>query len=170
MHNELYHHLSELCSPQPFINSRLHDATARKKITTRVCECAFEKVGKNNSRHMHLPFAQGRNIWSGGLGDKGGAETCVTQIKLRESVRVLPRILLMLELCMSGKAWRIFLLSSLAQTMKAFIGRLMCGSLLLRPRDSRNILESDTLGEPEGGEEEGRVGGTALEADRSQTD
>lgn len=37
----------------------------------------------------------------------------------------LPRILLMLELCMSGDALRIFLLSSFAQTMKAFIGRLM---------------------------------------------
>lgn len=55
----------------------------------------------------------------------------------------------MLELCMSGKAWRIFLLSSLAQTMKAFIGRLMWGSALLRPRASRYILDSDTLGEPE---------------------
>lgn len=31
----------------------------------------------------------------------------------------------MLELCMSGKACRIFLLSSLAHTMKAFMGRLM---------------------------------------------
>lgn len=31
----------------------------------------------------------------------------------------------MLELCMSGKAWRIFLLSSLAHTMKAFMGLLM---------------------------------------------
>lgn len=51
---------------------------------------------------------------------------------------------------MSGKACRIFRLSSLAHTMKAFMGRLMCGSLLLRPRDSRNILESDTLGEPGG--------------------
>lgn len=37
MHNELYHHLSEPCSPQPFINSRLHDATACNEIT--VCEC-----------------------------------------------------------------------------------------------------------------------------------
>ncbi|TNN42990.1 hypothetical protein EYF80_046811 [Liparis tanakae] len=36
-------------------------------------------------------------------------------------------------------------------TMKAFIGRLMCGSAVPRPRASRNILESDTLGEPEGG-------------------
>jgi len=34
-----------------------------------------------------------------------------------------PRILLMLELCMSGQALRIFLRSSLAQTMNAFIGR-----------------------------------------------
>lgn len=62
----------------------------------------------------------------------------------------------MLELCMSGKAWRIFRLSSLAQTMKAFIGRLMCGSLLFLPRVSRNILESDTLGDPE---KEDRSGG-----------
>lgn len=63
----------------------------------------------------------------------------------------------MLELCMSGKAWRIFLLSSLAQTMKAFMGRLMCGSVVPRPRDSRNILESETLGEPEEGEEKTKV-------------
>lgn len=31
----------------------------------------------------------------------------------------------MLELCISGKAWRIFLRSSLAHTMKAFMGLLM---------------------------------------------
>lgn len=37
----------------------------------------------------------------------------------------LPRILLILELCMSGNACRIRRLSSLAHTMKAFIGRLM---------------------------------------------
>lgn len=36
-----------------------------------------------------------------------------------------PRILLMLELCMSGKACKIFLLSSFAHTMKAFMGLLM---------------------------------------------
>lgn len=42
----------------------------------------------------------------------------------------LPRILLILELCMSGKAWRIFRRSSLAHTMKAFMGLLMW--LLLR--------------------------------------
>lgn len=42
---------------------------------------------------------------------------------------ILPSILLMLELCISGQAFRIFLLSSLAQTMKAFIGLLMCGLL-----------------------------------------
>lgn len=54
----------------------------------------------------------------------------------------------MFELCMSGKAWRIFLLSSLAQTIKAFMGRLMCGSLLPRPRASLKIRESDTLGLP----------------------
>jgi len=39
----------------------------------------------------------------------------------------LPSILEMLELCISGQAFRIFLRSSLAQTMKAFIGRLICG-------------------------------------------
>lgn len=49
----------------------------------------------------------------------------------------LPNILLMLELCISGKACKIFLRSSLAHTMKAFIGRLMWGSLLPRPLDSR---------------------------------
>ena len=36
-----------------------------------------------------------------------------------------PRILLMEELCMSGKACRILLRSSLAHTMKAFMGLLM---------------------------------------------
>lgn len=39
----------------------------------------------------------------------------------------LPSILLMLELCISGQALRIFLLSSLAHTMNAFIGRFICG-------------------------------------------
>lgn len=37
----------------------------------------------------------------------------------------LPRILLMLELCMSGKACKILRLSSLAHTIKAFMGRFM---------------------------------------------
>lgn len=32
----------------------------------------------------------------------------------------------MLELCISGQAFNIFLRSSFAQTMKAFIGRLIC--------------------------------------------
>ena len=39
----------------------------------------------------------------------------------------LPSIFEMLELCISGQALRIFLRSSLAQTMKAFIGRLIWG-------------------------------------------
>jgi hypothetical protein len=43
------------------------------------------------------------------------------------SLKHLPSILEMLELCMSGQAFRIFLLSSLAHTMKAFIGRFMWG-------------------------------------------
>lgn len=42
----------------------------------------------------------------------------------------LPRILLMFELCMSGQALSIFLRSSRAQTINAFIGRLMCGLLM----------------------------------------
>lgn len=33
----------------------------------------------------------------------------------------------MFELCMSGQAFKIFLRSSLAHTMNAFIGRLICG-------------------------------------------
>lgn len=37
MHNESYHHLSEPCSPQPFINSRLHDATTCNEIGACVC-------------------------------------------------------------------------------------------------------------------------------------
>lgn len=63
---------------------------------------------------------------------------------------VLPRILLMLELCMSGKAWRILRRSSLAQTMKAFMGRLMCGSLLFLPRDSLKTRASPVLAPPVG--------------------
>lgn len=39
----------------------------------------------------------------------------------------LPRIFDMLELCISGQAFKIFLRSSLAHTMNAFIGRLICG-------------------------------------------
>jgi hypothetical protein len=38
-----------------------------------------------------------------------------------------PNILEMFELCMSGQVFRIFFLSSLAQIMKAFIGRFICG-------------------------------------------
>ena len=38
----------------------------------------------------------------------------------------LPNILLMLELCISGQAFKIFLLSSRAHTMKAFMGRFTC--------------------------------------------
>lgn len=38
-----------------------------------------------------------------------------------------PSIFDIFELCISGQALRIFLRSSLAHTMKAFIGRLMCG-------------------------------------------
>ena len=38
-----------------------------------------------------------------------------------------PKILEMLELCMSGQAFKIFRLSSLAQIMNAFMGLLMCG-------------------------------------------
>ena len=37
----------------------------------------------------------------------------------------LPRILLMLELCISGQFFRILRRSSLAQIIKAFMGRLM---------------------------------------------
>lgn len=58
---------------------------------------------------------------------------------------ISPRILLMLELCMSGKVCRIFLLSSLAHTMKAFMGLLMWGSALLLPRASLNTRASVIL-------------------------
>lgn len=62
------------------------------------------------------------------------AEFCYRK---NSALSILPSILLILELCMSGKAWRIFLRSSLAHTMNAFIGRLIWGSLLPRPLDSR---------------------------------
>lgn len=38
-----------------------------------------------------------------------------------------PKIFEIFELCISGQAFKIFRLSSLAHTMKAFIGRFMCG-------------------------------------------
>ena len=157
MHNELYHHLSEPCSPQPFINSRLHDATACNEISVCdwlcVCVCVCLRVANGTCRHTSS-FRLGLSgswlvMWRHPSLKAKLKCVCVCVLVVGEGV--LPRILLMLELCMSGKACRIFLLSSLAQTMKAFIGRLMCGSLLPRPRASRNILESDTLGEPGGG-------------------
>lgn len=49
----------------------------------------------------------------------------ITKIKMSCRNKCLPRILLILELCMSGNACRIRRLSSLAHTMKAFMGRLM---------------------------------------------
>lgn len=111
----------------------------RKSQLVYVCECVFKKV--ENTTHTALPFSRVIHM-------RGWSKATCHSHRASVGVWFLPRILLMLELCMSGKAWRIFRLSSLAQTMKAFIGLLMCGSLLLRPRDSRNILESDTLGEP----------------------
>lgn len=51
----------------------------------------------------------------------------------------------MLELCMSGQALRIFLRSSLAQIMKAFIGRLMCWEPSLSFRAWRMILAPKIL-------------------------
>lgn len=41
----------------------------------------------------------------------------------------------MFELCMSGQAFKIFRRSSFAQTINAFIGRLMCGF----PSGSRRV-------------------------------
>lgn len=65
---------------------------------------------------------------------------------------ILPRILLMLELCMSGKVCRIFLLSSLAHTMKAFMGLLMWGSVLFLPLVSLKTRASVVLATPVGRE------------------
>ena len=49
------------------------------------------------------------------------------KILKRNRNRNLPSILLMLELCMSGHALSILRRSSRAHTIKAFIGRLICG-------------------------------------------
>lgn len=58
----------------------------------------------------------------------------------------------MLELCMSGKAWRIFLRSSLAHTMKAFMGLLMW----LLFRDSEKWREpGEQVGESQAGNSSG---------------
>lgn len=51
----------------------------------------------------------------------------VIPLRLLLSSFSLPKILLMLELCISGHAFRIFLLSSLAHTINAFIGLLIWG-------------------------------------------
>lgn len=62
----------------------------------------------------------------------------------------------MLELCMSGQALRIFLRSSLAQIMKAFMGRLMWGASFFSRRDWRIILAPIALvdDDPIGGEQQ----------------
>lgn len=61
------------------------------------------------------------------------------------AMKLLPSILDMLELCMSGHALSIFLRSSLAQTMKAFIGRLMCGLLSLSRFCWRTIFATEQI-------------------------
>lgn len=54
------------------------------------------------------------------------ALTVIVRVTCMDRV-YLPRIFDMFELCMSGQAFKIFLRSSLAHTMNAFIGRLICG-------------------------------------------
>ena len=56
----------------------------------------------------------------------------------------LPRILLMLELCISGQFFRILRRSSLAQIINAFMGRLMWGLLSLSFLGWRIILAPKT--------------------------
>ena len=52
----------------------------------------------------------------------------------------LPNILEMLELCISGHAFKIFRRSSLAQIINAFMGRLIWGASVLSFRDCLIIL------------------------------
>ncbi len=95
--------------------------------------------------------------------ERESTETTITKLcillgfKLGPS-QYLPSILLMFELCISGCLARIFLLSSFAHTMKAFIGLLMCGllaSLFLASRYILAMVASFEDGEVEGdGEEE----------------
>ena len=59
-----------------------------------------------------------------------------------------PRILLMLELCMSGHAFKMARRSSRAHTMNAFIGRLMCCDCEPHPEpwgDGDNEAPSSTV-------------------------
>ena len=50
------------------------------------------------------------------------SESSFSYIQVFKIITVKPRIFEMLELCMSGQVFKIFLLSSLAQIMNAFIG------------------------------------------------
>jgi hypothetical protein len=61
----------------------------------------------------------------------------------------------MLELCMSGKAWRIFLRSSLAHTMKAFMGLLMW--LLFRDSGKWREPRGQGQSQPDSWSETGRA-------------
>lgn len=68
-----------------------------------------------------------------------------TESFYREEMIYTPKIFEMFELCMSGQAFKIFRLSSLAQTMNAFIGLLMCSPSffccrIMRPKISQNKL------------------------------
>ena len=71
----------------------------------------------------------------------------------------LPRILLMLELCISGQFFRILRRSSLAQIINAFMGRLMWGLLSLSFLGWRIILAPKKYGKLKQKEWENRSNG-----------
>ena len=80
-----------------------------------VCVCARLCLSGGRSRWLFVPS----HVPGSGLRIEAQSESHPCP------VRGSPRILLMEELCMSGKACRILLRSSLAHTMKAFMGLLM---------------------------------------------
>ena len=80
-----------------------------------VCVCVRLCLSGGRSRWLFVPS----HVPGSGLRIEAQSETHPCP------VRGSPRILLMEELCMSGKACRILLRSSLAHTMKAFMGLLM---------------------------------------------
>lgn len=64
----------------------------------------------------------------------------MTIILSHEKTVYPPNIFEMFELCMSGQAFKIFRLSSLAQTMNAFIGLLMCSPSFFCCRIIRPVI------------------------------
>ena len=118
------------------------DATAITKPHHRGCgvRCRLFAYGPGDANamrkpHHHLPHLNPDWFYL--------SDTCLPSLSRQRpldgcgssisSDGQLPRILLMLELCMSGQALSMLRRSALAQTMNAFIGRFMCSRASATP-------------------------------------